>query len=89
MYSISVCVRVVLTFGILTIAFDWYFPTIACVLLAIFNDGSMLSISKDKVKVREELWCFIIALGQMIQRLLYSLARYLILGICQRSLAQQ
>jgi H+-transporting ATPase len=52
MYSISVCVRVVLTFGILTLAYDWYFPTIGCVLLAIFNDGSMLTISKDKVKVR-------------------------------------
>lgn len=52
MYSISVCVRIVLTFGILTLAYDWYFPTIGCVLLAIFNDGSMLTISKDKVKVR-------------------------------------
>lgn len=44
MYSISVCVRIVLTFGILTLAYDWYFPTIGCVLLAIFNDGSMLTI---------------------------------------------
>ena len=24
MYSISVCVRIVLTFGILTLAYDWY-----------------------------------------------------------------
>jgi H+-transporting ATPase len=54
MYSISVCVRIVLTFGILTLAYDWYFPTIACVLLAIFNDGSMLTISKDKVKPSKE-----------------------------------
>jgi len=50
MYSISVCVRIVLTFTILTLAYDFYFPTIACVLLAIFNDGSMLTISKDRVK---------------------------------------
>ncbi|ELR11003.1 plasmamembrane proton-efflux P-type ATPase [Acanthamoeba castellanii str. Neff] len=54
MYSISVCVRIVLTFGILTLAYDWYFPTIGCVLLAIFNDGSMLTISKDKVKPSKE-----------------------------------
>jgi len=50
MYSIHNCVRITLTFGILTIAFSWYFPTIAIVLLAIFNDGCMLSVSKDEVK---------------------------------------
>jgi H+-transporting ATPase len=49
MYSIHNCVRITLTFGILTVAFDWYFPTIAIVLLAIFNDGCMLSVSKDCV----------------------------------------
>ncbi len=54
MYSISVCVRIVLTFTILTLAYDFYFPTIACVLLAIFNDGSMLTISKDRVKPSDE-----------------------------------
>eukprot|EP01121_Diplochlamys_sp_Union-15-3_P021993 TRINITY_DN9227_c0_g1_i4.p1 TRINITY_DN9227_c0_g1~~TRINITY_DN9227_c0_g1_i4.p1 ORF type:complete len:1054 (+),score=237.95 TRINITY_DN9227_c0_g1_i4:87-3248(+) len=50
MYSISMCMRIVLTFGILTIAWNWYYPTIAVVFLAIINDGTMLSISKDRVK---------------------------------------
>jgi len=58
MYSISVCVRIVLTFGILTLAYDWYFPTIATVMFAIFNDGSMLTIAKDRVKPSQnpEMW---------------------------------
>jgi len=50
MYSISVCVRVVFTFGILTLAYDWYFPTIGIVFFAIINDFSMLTIAKDRVK---------------------------------------
>jgi len=54
MYSISVCVRIVLTFGILTLAYDFYFPTIGCVFLALFNDMSMLTISRDKVKPSKE-----------------------------------
>jgi len=54
MYSIHNCIRITLCFGILTVAFDWYFPTIAIVLLAIFNDGCMLSISKDSVMPSEK-----------------------------------
>jgi H+-transporting ATPase len=49
-YSISVAVRVVFTFGLLTTAFNFYFPTIAIVILALLNDGCMLTISKDRVK---------------------------------------
>jgi len=49
-YSITVSVRIVLTFGILTIAYNYYFPTIGVVILAIFNDGCMMSISGDKVE---------------------------------------
>jgi H+-transporting ATPase len=49
-YSIAVAVRVVFTFGLLTTGFDFYFPTIAIVILALLNDGCMLTISKDRVK---------------------------------------
>eukprot|EP01111_Echinosteliopsis_oligospora_P011683 TRINITY_DN3911_c0_g1_i1.p1 TRINITY_DN3911_c0_g1~~TRINITY_DN3911_c0_g1_i1.p1 ORF type:complete len:636 (+),score=195.44 TRINITY_DN3911_c0_g1_i1:3-1910(+) len=48
-YSVSVTVRIVLTFGILTIAFNFYFPTIIVVIIAILNDGTILTISKDRV----------------------------------------
>jgi len=54
MYSVAAAVRIVLTFGILTIAYDWYFPTIGIVFLAILNDGTMLTISKDRVKPSEK-----------------------------------
>jgi len=49
-YSIGSAVRIVLTFGILTVAYNWYFPTIAVVILAILNDGCMMAISRDKVE---------------------------------------
>jgi H+-transporting ATPase len=50
MYSIAMTVRIVLTFGILTVAWRWYFPTLLIVILAILNDGTILTISKDNVK---------------------------------------
>jgi len=52
-YSISMCVRVVLLFVILTTVYNWYFPTIAIVILAILNDGCMISISRDRVEPSE------------------------------------
>jgi len=50
MYSISTTVRIVLTFSVLTFAWNFYFPTIAIVLITIFNDGTILTISKDRVR---------------------------------------
>jgi len=52
-YSISMAVRVVVTFVILTTAFNWYFPTLAVVFLAILNDACMISISRDNVTPSE------------------------------------
>ncbi|TDH65601.1 hypothetical protein CCR75_009776 [Bremia lactucae] len=49
MYSIAMTVRIVFTFGILTVAWNWYFPPILVVILAILNDGTILTISKDNV----------------------------------------
>eukprot|EP00879_Flechtneria_rotunda_P000106 GHRR01000160.1.p1 GENE.GHRR01000160.1~~GHRR01000160.1.p1 ORF type:complete len:747 (+),score=230.67 GHRR01000160.1:4862-7102(+) len=48
-YTVAMTFRICFTFGILTIAYDWYFPTILIVLLAVFNDGAMIALSKDKV----------------------------------------
>nr|CCA26167.1 autoinhibited H+ ATPase putative [Albugo laibachii Nc14] len=49
MYSVAMTVRIVFTFGILTVAWNWYFPTLLVVILAILNDGTILTISKDNV----------------------------------------
>jgi len=48
-YSISIAVRTVLAFVVLTTAYDWYFPTIGIAILAILNDGCMISICRDRV----------------------------------------
>ena len=55
-YSVMAVVRVVFTFGLLTLIFNFFFPTIAIVILAILNDISMITISKDRVKVRFQLF---------------------------------
>merc|ERR1719231_2162173 len=49
-YTISVTIRVGFSFGLLTVIHDWYFPPLLIVLLAIFNDGAMIALSKDNVK---------------------------------------
>ncbi|EGC39383.1 P-type ATPase [Dictyostelium purpureum] len=53
-YSVSATVRICCTFGILTIGWGFMFPTIATVIIAILNDGTMLTIAKDRVKPRNE-----------------------------------
>eukprot|EP01100_Stratorugosa_tubuloviscum_P007768 TRINITY_DN31_c1_g1_i1.p1 TRINITY_DN31_c1_g1~~TRINITY_DN31_c1_g1_i1.p1 ORF type:complete len:930 (+),score=552.90 TRINITY_DN31_c1_g1_i1:35-2791(+) len=70
-YSITMCVRVCTTFAVLTIAYDFYFPTLVAVILAILNDGTILTISKDRVRPAPEpqtwnlprLFCIAIVLG--------------------------
>lgn len=61
MYSITSVTRIVLTFGILSISYNWFFPTVAIVILAILNDLSMLSVSRDRVKPskRPDEWDFV------------------------------
>mmetsp|Transcript_15245 Transcript_15245/g.38765 ORF Transcript_15245/g.38765 Transcript_15245/m.38765 type:complete len:955 (-) Transcript_15245:84-2948(-) len=48
-YALVTSVRIVLTFGLLTCIFGWYFPTILIVILAVLNDGTILTISRDNV----------------------------------------
>jgi H+-transporting ATPase len=77
MYSVSVAVRVVLTFGILTVAYDFNFPAIAMVLLAILNDGSMLTVARDLVKPSRtpDHWHYLEIFGTAI-----AIGSYLTLG---------
>lgn len=48
-YTVAMTFRICFTFGLLTVIYDWYFPTILIVLLAVFNDGAMIALSKDRV----------------------------------------
>lgn len=48
-YTVAMTFRITFTFGLITVIYDWYFPTILIVMLAVFNDGAMIALSKDKV----------------------------------------
>lgn len=48
-YTVAMTFRICLTFGVLTVVYNWYFPTLLTVLLAVFNDGAMIALSKDRV----------------------------------------
>jgi H+-transporting ATPase len=48
-YTVAMTFRICFTFGLLTVLYNFYFPTVLIVLLAVFNDGAMIALSKDKV----------------------------------------
>jgi len=48
-YTVAMTFRICFTFGLLTTIYDWYFPTILVVIMAVFNDGAMIALSKDRV----------------------------------------
>ncbi|KAI9501529.1 plasma-membrane proton-efflux P-type ATPase [Coemansia spiralis] len=49
-YTCSVTIRVVTTFSILVFAFKFDFPPFLVLILAFINDGTMMTISTDRVK---------------------------------------
>ncbi|PIA17266.1 plasma-membrane proton-e [Coemansia reversa NRRL 1564] len=49
-YTCAVTIRVVTTFSILVFAFKFDFPPFMVLILAIINDGTMMTISTDRVK---------------------------------------
>jgi len=50
LYAITTCVRITVTFGLLTVIFDWYFTVVVIAIMAILNDGTIMTIAKDRVK---------------------------------------
>eukprot|EP00474_Spongospora_subterranea_P005785 CRZ06243.1 hypothetical protein [Spongospora subterranea] len=46
-YSLTVSFRIVLTFGFLTIFYDWYFPAVVILFLVLINDGTMIAVARD------------------------------------------
>ncbi|KAJ2957487.1 hypothetical protein NQZ79_g6789 [Umbelopsis isabellina] len=49
-YTCSVTIRVVVGFAILVFAFQFNFPPFMVLILAILNDGTIMTISTDRVK---------------------------------------
>ncbi|KAF7730805.1 plasma membrane H+-ATPase [Apophysomyces ossiformis] len=49
-YTCSVTIRIVVGFAILCFAFRFDFPPFMVLILAILNDGTIMTISKDRVK---------------------------------------
>ncbi|GAM17154.1 hypothetical protein SAMD00019534_003290 [Acytostelium subglobosum LB1] len=85
-YSVSATVRICLTFGILTIGWGFLFPTLATVIIAILNDGTMLTIAKDRVRPRNtpDRWdlkeIFIMALSYGVYLMVSSIVFFAILN---------
>mmetsp|Transcript_2302 Transcript_2302/g.3500 ORF Transcript_2302/g.3500 Transcript_2302/m.3500 type:complete len:1031 (-) Transcript_2302:410-3502(-) len=53
-YSIASTVRIVLTFSILLIAWNFKYPTIPIVVLAVLNDLTCITVSKDRCTHRQD-----------------------------------
>ena len=49
-YTVAMTFRICFTFGLLTTIYNFYFPTILIVLLAVFNDGAMIALSKVRTQ---------------------------------------
>jgi len=50
-YTVAMTFRICFTFGLLTTIYNFYFPTILIVLLALFNDGAMIALSKVRMQL--------------------------------------
>ncbi|GJW84331.1 plasma membrane ATPase 1-like protein, partial [Tanacetum coccineum] len=49
-YAVSITIRIVLGFVLLTAFYEFNFPPILILVIAILNDGTIMTISKDRVK---------------------------------------
>ncbi|CAF3927872.1 unnamed protein product [Rotaria sp. Silwood2] len=49
-YTCSITIRVLVGFSVLIFAFKFDFPSFMVLILAILNDGTIMTISKDRVK---------------------------------------
>ncbi|KAJ0437894.1 putative P-type H(+)-exporting transporter [Helianthus annuus] len=49
-YAVSITIRIVLGFMLLTSFYEFNFPPILVLVIAILNDGTIMTISKDRVK---------------------------------------
>nr|XP_017230734.1 PREDICTED: plasma membrane ATPase 1-like [Daucus carota subsp. sativus] len=49
-YAVSITIRIVLGFVLLTVFWEFDFPPFMVLVIAILNDGTIMTISKDRVK---------------------------------------
>ncbi|KAI9173701.1 hypothetical protein LWI28_005083 [Acer negundo] len=49
-YAVSITIRIVLGFMLLTVFWKFNFPPFMVLIIAILNDGTIMTISKDRVK---------------------------------------
>ncbi|KAG9443891.1 hypothetical protein H6P81_015231 [Aristolochia fimbriata] len=49
-YAVSITIRIVLGFALLTLIWKYDFPPFMVLIIAILNDGTIMTISKDRVK---------------------------------------
>ncbi|KAH9536671.1 hypothetical protein CY35_16G012300 [Sphagnum magellanicum] len=49
-YAVSITIRIVLGFTLLTLIWEFDFPPFMVLIIAILNDGTIMTISKDRVK---------------------------------------
>eukprot|EP01018_Ginkgo_biloba_P026829 Gb_02578 [translate_table: standard] len=49
-YAVSITIRIVLGFMLLTLIWKYDFPPFMVLIIAILNDGTIMTISKDRVK---------------------------------------
>jgi len=80
-YAVTSTIRIVLTFFILTVAWDYYYPTIITVILAVCNDGTMMTLAKDRVLPSEmpDKWNLQIIFGVCVIIGVYLVASTIIL----------
>ncbi|XP_077240858.1 ATPase 10, plasma membrane-type-like [Tasmannia lanceolata] len=49
-YAVSITIRIVVGFALLTLIWKYDFPPFMVLIIAILNDGTIMTISKDRVK---------------------------------------
>ncbi|XP_073391396.1 plasma membrane ATPase 1-like [Physcomitrium patens] len=49
-YAVSITIRIVLGFALLALIWEFDFPPFMVLIIAILNDGTIMTISKDRVK---------------------------------------
>ncbi|PRP86554.1 P-type ATPase [Planoprotostelium fungivorum] len=67
-YAVTSTVRLVMTFFFLTVCWNFYFPTLITIILAVCNDGTMISIAKDRVLPSDypDTWNLQVVFGKAI-----------------------
>lgn len=65
-YSMASALRIALTFGLLTIAYNWYYPATAVIFIVVVNDATMVVIATDRQRVarRPQRWRLGRVIGQ-------------------------